>query len=181
MEIFCYFLNFQPFIDGSCLNRLFWRLPNGDFSIPMILIKDRGWLSISGCLFFLRGGGRHTIGTMSGSGKRCLNFLPASQNWNDSLTLYPTRKSCVLKAFQRTAWSLQVFFSTRCLPGVVVALGAPVGQREAHSSGQSAQEEGAQHYQMHTSWHSDTVSAFYFSSIGPFLLYSRRWAKSWLC
>lgn len=46
MEMFCYFLNFQPlalaFIDGSCLNPLFWRLPSGGFSIPMILIKGRG-------------------------------------------------------------------------------------------------------------------------------------------
>lgn len=58
MEIFCYFLNFQPlalaFVDDSCLNPLFWRLPSGGFSIPMILIKGRGWLSVPRCLLFRR-------------------------------------------------------------------------------------------------------------------------------
>lgn len=110
MEMFCYFLNFQPlalaFIDGSCLNPLFWRLPSGGFSIPMILIKGRGWLSVPRCLPFLRGGGRHPKGTGVVLGKGVLIFSQQLRTEMIVLTLYPTRKSRVVKDFQRTARSL---------------------------------------------------------------------------
>lgn len=40
-------------------------------------------------LAFSEGGGRHPKGTRRGSGKWCLNFLPASQGGNDSFDFIP--------------------------------------------------------------------------------------------
>lgn len=91
----------------------------------------------------------------------CLHFQVTTEmiSRNDSFDLGPARKSLSWRISRGQRVSFRVVFSTRFLPGNVVILGAPTGQREAHSSGQvCTRRKGNNIYWTYNSWYSGTAA-----------------------